>query len=128
MTAVAVPVGVVGARGGGGVVVRGRVAALVRKRVADVAGHRATGTVEAAVLDPLLELLDRVRRRVVLDGRRLRDRIRLDGRDAGLSCERTLDDRLLGRVVQPADVENGRGQLVAAPAVLAVAVVTVVCL
>ena len=125
MTAVAASVGVVGARGGG-VVVRGRVGALVRKRVADVAGHRATGTVEAAVLDPLLELLDRGRRRVVLDGRRLRDRIRLDGRDAGLSCERTLDDRLLGRVVQPADVEYGRGQLVAAPAVLAVAVVTVV--
>jgi hypothetical protein len=127
MTAVAAPVGVVGARCGC-MVVRGRVGTFVAHGVANVARHRATGAVEAAVLDPLLELLDRGRRRVVLDGRGLRDRVGLDGSDTGLRLQRALNDRLLGRVVQPADVENRRGGLVAVRAGLAVAVLGVVCL
>ena len=37
---------------------------------------------------------------VVVDGRRLRDRVRVDGEDAGEGAEATLDDDLLGGVLE----------------------------
>ena len=55
----------------------------------------------AALLDPARELLDRGRGRVVLDRRRLRDRVRLDLEHAGAAAEHLLDDGLLARVVEP---------------------------
>ena len=82
MAAVAVAVRVLGALDGG-VVERRCVAALLRQRVADMARNRAAGAVIAALLDPLLQRLDRRCPRVVFDGRRLRDRVRLHARDAG---------------------------------------------
>ncbi len=105
MTAVAVAVGLLGACGGG-VIVGRRVMAFVCERVADVTGHRTAGAVEAALLDPLAERFDRRRGRVILDRRRLRDRIGVDGDDAGAVFEHALDDRLLRGVVQATDVED----------------------
>jgi hypothetical protein len=95
----------------GGVVMRGRVSTLLRKGVAHVAWNRTPGAVVTAVFDPPLQRFDGRLPRVVLDGRCLRDGIRFDGVDAWPVHQDTLDDCLLGCVVQPADVEYGRSGL-----------------
>jgi hypothetical protein len=59
-------------------------AVFVCERVADVAGNRTAGAVEAALLDPLPELRDIDACRVVLHRRCLRHRIRLDREHAWL--------------------------------------------
>ena len=89
-----------------GVVVRSVVG--LDERVADVAGRRLAGAVVAAVLDPAAQLLDRRRGRVERDRGGLRDGIGLDGEHARPVAEHLLDDRLLGRVVQAADVQDDR--------------------
>src|SRR5262249_45303753 len=91
----------------GDVIVRRRVTPFLRERIADVTRNRAAGAVETALIHPLLQRLDRRRRRVVLDRRRLRDRVRLDTRDARTIRQHALDHRLLGGVVKAADVQDG---------------------
>ncbi len=87
-------------------VVCGRVGALERKRVANMAGYRSAGAVVAALLDPAGEVLDGRRPGIEGDGGRLRDGVRLDVEDARPVPEHALDDGLLGRVVQTADVQR----------------------
>src|SRR5512132_647997 len=105
----------------GGVVVHGCVAALLGEPVADVARNRAAGAVVAALLDPLLQRLDRRRLRVVLNRRRLRDRVCVHAGDARTVCQYPLDDGLLGGVVEIADVQDRR-RLATGPVVRAVLV------
>jgi hypothetical protein len=62
--------------------------------------------VVAAFLNPLPELGDRRPVRIEGDGRGLCDGVGVDGNDAGAVLERALHHGLLGRVVQPADVDN----------------------
>ena len=81
---------------------------LVRERVAHVPGHGAAGAVVAAFLDPLLQLLNGRMTGVEDDGRSLRNGVRLDGGHAWTVPEHPLDDRLLGGVVQVADVQDRR--------------------
>jgi len=100
MTAVAVTVRVLGALG--------RLGSPLSERVADMPRHRAAGAVEAAVFDPLPELGDRGALGVVLHRCRLRDRVRGDRENARPTREHTLDDSLLGGVVEVSDVENRR--------------------
>jgi hypothetical protein len=75
-----------------------------------MAGHGASGAVITALLDPPSQLLDRRFRGVEGDGRSLRYRIRVDRHDARPVPDHPLDDRLLGGVVQVADVQD-RGHL-----------------
>jgi len=107
---------------GSSLVMGWRIVSLACHRVADVAGDRAALAVEPAVLDPLAKRLDRGFLRVVLDGRRLRHRAGVDGDDAPALGENTLDDRLLGRVVQATDVEHRRGGVAVGGGVAVVAV------
>jgi hypothetical protein len=102
-----VAVSLVGALNGV-VIVRGRVAPFLGERIAAVARNRAAGAVIAALLDPALQRLDRGRPWLVLDGRRLCNRVRLDSENAGSSPEHLLDDRLLARIVKAADVQDCR--------------------
>jgi hypothetical protein len=64
--------------------------------------------VVAALLDPPLQLLYRGLAEIEADGRRLRDRVRLDREDATLLPEHPLDNRLLAREVEAADVQDDR--------------------
>jgi len=64
--------------------------------------------VVAALLDPLCELLDARPLRVKLDRRRLRDGVRIDVDDSGPAAEHSFDDGLLARVLEAADVQDGR--------------------
>ena len=109
VTAVPVPMGVVGALHRG--VVVGRVlGAGLGHRVADVAGDRLAGAVIAALLHPSAQVLDRGLRGVEGHRRGLRNRVGVDGEHARPVAQRVLDDRLLGGVVQAADVQD-RGLL-----------------
>src|SRR5262245_3460372 len=87
---------------------RGRERLLLCEWVADVAGHRAAGAVVAALLDPPRQLLDARLTGVEGNRRRLGDRVGLDHEYSGPPTENLLDDRLLARVVEPADVEHDR--------------------
>ena len=78
-------------------------------RVAHVAGYRPAGAVVAALLDPAGEILDGGRPGIEGDGRRLCDGIRLDVKDARPVPEHAFCDGLLAGVVEPADMEDGRG-------------------
>jgi hypothetical protein len=64
--------------------------------------------VVAALLDPAGELLDVRSVRVEGDGGGLGDGVGLDGDNARPVCEHALDDRLLARVVEAADVDDRR--------------------
>src|SRR6266540_1128021 len=96
-------------------VMRRCVSTLLGKRVTDVTWNRTAGAVVTAVLDPPLQRRDRRLPGLVLDGRRLRHWVRLDGANTWPTDQDTLDDRLLRCVVQPADVENGRSGLAVRP-------------
>jgi hypothetical protein len=105
MAAVAVPMCLIRALGGG-VVVRGGEGLRVSERVADVPGNRAPGAVVTALLDPLRELLDARLLRVEVDRRGLRHRIRLNGDHAGSATKHALDHGLLARVLKAADMQD----------------------
>src|SRR5262249_23547112 len=107
MPTVAVPVGIVGPLERA-VIMNGCEWFGVGERIANVAWGRAAGAVVAALLDPLLEGRDVRTRWVILDGCRLRDRVRIDREDAGLRAELPLPDGLLGGVLEPAGVQDGR--------------------
>jgi hypothetical protein len=71
-----------------------------------VPGDGAAGAVEAALLDPVGELVDRRLAGVEGDGRSLGDRVRLDREYSAAAAEHALDDLLLARVVEIADVQD----------------------
>ena len=78
-----------------------------RKRC-DHPNCRLAGAVIAALLHPAAQVLDRGRVRIERHGRGLRDRVRLDTEHTGAPAEHLLDDRLLARVLQAADVQDDR--------------------
>ena len=110
VAAVPVPIGRVGALHRRVVVDRALGAAGLGHRVADVARDRLAGAVIAALLHPSAQMLDRGLRGVEGHRRGLRNRVGVDGEHARPVAQRVLDDRLLGGVVQAADVQD-RGLL-----------------
>jgi hypothetical protein len=78
------------------------------KRIAQAARDAAARGHEAALLHGALQLGDGRDRRVVGDGRRLRDRVRVDREHTGMATEPRLDDRLLACAVLIAHVQDDR--------------------
>jgi hypothetical protein len=108
MTAVPVAVRLVGARGG-----RWVVRAVIGRHewIADVAGDRLAGAVIAALAHPPAQFGDRGEIRVEGDRCGLGDRVGVNRDDAGAVTQHSLNDALLGRVLQPADVQDDLGWL-----------------
>ena len=78
------------------------------ERVAEVPGSGLAGAVVAAVFDPATQCFDRRRLGIERDRGRLGNRIGFDGQHAGAVTEHLLHDRLLGRVMQTAHVQDDR--------------------
>jgi hypothetical protein len=105
MTAVTLPVGLVGALDGRGVM---RPLEPLGERVADVSRHRLAGTVISALLNPRSQRPDRCLRRVEAHRRGLRDRISVNCQDAQPVAEHALHHSLLRGVLEAADVQDRR--------------------
>jgi hypothetical protein len=76
------------------------------QRVTQVAGHGLAGAVVAALLDPFPQRRQARLARIEGHRGRLRDRIRLHPGDARAVRQHALDDALLARVMQAADVQD----------------------